>query len=431
MGGGQAHSDPPDKEEDRKSPLAAVAGLRLQDAPILFLLYFHTAIRAELTELRRLAVAAAADGKSDSYSREFVVELFRRFEFLKLVCKYHCAAEDEVVFLALDAHVKNVACTYSLEHESIDHNFDSVFYCLNALEGSENTSKALQELVFCIGAIQASICQHMLKEEKQVFPLLVKQFSFQEQASLVWRFIGSIPVILLQDFLPWVISFSHPDEQEEIKNFVREVVPKEKSLQEVVVSWLDKKHRTGFEFHIELAKGVQPLDGPISIKSKFKFHLIKNPLGWMKAPCFQTNTGNNPIDGLLFWQGAIQKDLKEILAELHQVKTSSCFQNLDFIVLRLKFLADVLIFYCNALEKLFYPVLVDVSDIQLSLPAQDLYIASDIKHLLYLVNYNSQKGITENEFVKELCQKLESFVRNIDIKFSLQENEFLSGIPHH
>lgn len=233
MGGGQAHSDPPDKEEDRKSPLAAVAGLRLQDAPILFLLYFHTAIRAELTELRRLAVAAAADGKSDSYSREFVVELFRRFEFLKLVCKYHCAAEDEVVFLALDAHVKNVACTYSLEHESIDHNFDSVFYCLNALEGSENTSKALQELVFCIGAIQASICQHMLKEEKQVFPLLVKQFSFQEQASLVWRFIGSIPVILLQDFLPWVISFSHPDEQEEIKNFVREVVPKEKSLQEV------------------------------------------------------------------------------------------------------------------------------------------------------------------------------------------------------
>ncbi|KAB2053368.1 hypothetical protein ES319_A12G183300v1 [Gossypium barbadense] len=423
MGGGQAHSDPPDKEEDRKSPLAAVAGLRLQDAPILFLLYFHTAIRAELTELRRLAVAAAADGKSDSYSREFVVELFRRFEFLKLVCKYHCAAEDEVVFLALDAHVKNVACTYSLEHESIDHNFDSVFYCLNALEGSENSSKALQELVFCIGAIQASICKHMLKEEKQVFPLLVKQFSFQEQASLVWRFIGSIPVILLQDFLPWVISFSHPDEQEEIKNFVREVVPKEKSLQEVVVSWLDKKHRTGFEFHIELAKGVQPLDGNISIKSKFKFHLIKNPLGWMKAPCFQTNPGKNPIDGLLFWQGAIQKDLKEILAELHQVKTSSCFQNLDFIVLRLKFLADVLIFYSNALEKLFYPVLVDVSNIQLSLPAQDLYIASDIKHLLYLVNYNSQKGITANEFVKELCQKLESFVMNIDIKFSLQENE--------
>lgn len=204
----------------------------------------------------------------------------------------------------------------------------------------------------------------------QVFPLLVKQFSFEEQASLVWQFIGSIPVILLQDFLPWVISFSHPDEQEEIKNFVREVVPEEKSFQEVdpllysyvnlnnlpdgnkfkqilkvVVSWLDKKHRTDFEFHTELAKGVQPLDGPISIKSKFKFNLIKNPLGWMKAPCFQTNTGNNPIDGLLLWQGAIQKDLKEVLAELHQIKTSSCFQNLDFIVLRLKFLADVLIFY--------------------------------------------------------------------------------------
>ena len=86
----------------------------------------------------------------------------------------------QVFFLALDAHVKNVACTYSLEHESIDLLFDSVFCCLNALEESENISKELQELVFCIGTIQSSICKHMLKEEKQVtllFLLLVIPFS--------------------------------------------------------------------------------------------------------------------------------------------------------------------------------------------------------------------------------------------------------------
>ncbi|KAK8537558.1 hypothetical protein V6N12_043716 [Hibiscus sabdariffa] len=437
MGGGQTHSDPPEKEEEEEeeqqlqSALSAVSGVRLRDAPIHLLFYFHTAIRAELAELRRLAVAAAEDGKSGSYSREFAAELLRRFEFLKLVCKYHSAAEDEVVFLALDAHIRNVACTYSLEHESIDHNFDSVFHCLNELEGSENTSKSLQELVFCVGTAQSSICNHMLKEEKQVFPLLVKQFSFQEQASLVWQFLGSIPVILLQNFLPWMISFFPPEEQEEIKNFVKDVVPKEKPLQEVVVSWLDKKHQEVFDFHTELAKGVEPLDGSIFIKSKPKFLLIKKPLGWMKAHCFQTNIENNPIDCLLPWQGAIQRDLKEILAELYQIKESSCFQNLDFIILRLKFLADVLILYSNALEKLFYPVLVDVSDIQLSQPTlaiQDLYIVSHIEHLLYLLHRDNEKRIPENEFVGKLSEKLESLVMNIGKTFRLQENEVFSVI---
>ncbi|XVF09170.1 hypothetical protein REPUB_Repub07fG0068500 [Reevesia pubescens] len=429
MGGGHAPTDPPYKvaEEERPLPLPSVAGVRLADAPILLLVCFHTAVRAELAELRRVAVAAAADGKSESHSREFAVELSGRFEFLKLVYKYHCAAEDEVVFLALDAHVKNVACTYSLEHESIDPLFDSVFCCLNALEESENISKSLQELVFCIGTIQSSFCKHMLKEEKQVFPLLVKQFSYQEQASLVWQFIGSIPLILLQDFLPWMMSFFHPDEQEEITNFIKEVLQKEKLVQEVVVSCLLKKHQTTFGFHTELAKGVRPLDGPSSIKDKFKFHFIKRPLGWKKMHCFQTNVGNNPVDGLLLWHGAIQKDLKEILAELHQIKISSCFQNLDFIVLRLKFLADVIIFYSNALEFL-YPVLVDVPNIQLSLPIQNLHIASHIEYLLYLLHYNDQRGMPTNEFVEKLCQKLESFAMNVDKQFSLQEKKLFPVI---
>lgn len=113
----------------------------------------------------------------------------------------------------------------------------------------------------------------------------------------------------------------------------------------MIVSLLGKKHQTALAFHSVLAKGVQPLDGPTSIKGKFKFHFIKRPPGWMKLHFLQTNVGNNPVGGLLLWHSAIQKDLKEILLELHQIKISSFFLNLDFIVLRLKFLADVLVFY--------------------------------------------------------------------------------------
>lgn len=169
--------------------------------------------------------------------------------------------------MALDFHVNNVTCTYTLEHKSIDDLFNSISDCLNVLmEKEESTSKQLQELVFCIGTIQALICQHMLKEEKQVpcllffifllfyhfiensrlhlshycipilvqvFPLLMQQFSTKEQASLIWQFLCNVPIMLLEDFLPWLTSFLSPLEQEDILHCIKEVVPEEKLLQEV------------------------------------------------------------------------------------------------------------------------------------------------------------------------------------------------------
>lgn len=67
----------------------------------------------------------------------------------------------------------------------------------------------------------------------QVFPLLLQQFSSKEQASLVWQFICSVPVILLEDFFPWMISFLSPDEHVSVVHCIEQVVPKEKYLQEV------------------------------------------------------------------------------------------------------------------------------------------------------------------------------------------------------
>lgn len=77
-----------------------------------------------------------------------------------LLCKM------QVIFLALD---KNVASRYSLEHRSIDELFDSFFQTIDALlMDGESNPEACRELLFSIGTIQALICKHMLKEEKQV-----------------------------------------------------------------------------------------------------------------------------------------------------------------------------------------------------------------------------------------------------------------------
>lgn len=67
----------------------------------------------------------------------------------------------------------------------------------------------------------------------QVFPLLIEKFSFEEQASLVWQFICSVPVMVLEDLLPWMMSYLSHEENTEVKNCIKDVVPTEDSLQQV------------------------------------------------------------------------------------------------------------------------------------------------------------------------------------------------------
>lgn len=80
---------PPDIASTSSSSASAV-NARLSDAPILLFVYFHKAFRAQLAELQFLA------GDTVRYGSDLAVELRYKFDFLKLIYKYHSAAEDEV-----------------------------------------------------------------------------------------------------------------------------------------------------------------------------------------------------------------------------------------------------------------------------------------------------------------------------------------------
>lgn len=62
--------------------------------------------------------------------------------------------------------MKNVARTYSLEHEGESVLFDQLFALLG--NDMENEESYKRELASCTGALQTSISQHMSKEEEQV-----------------------------------------------------------------------------------------------------------------------------------------------------------------------------------------------------------------------------------------------------------------------
>lgn len=67
----------------------------------------------------------------------------------------------------------------------------------------------------------------------QVFPLLIQKLSTEVQASLIWQFICSVPILLLEEVLPWMVSFLPADKQAEVTQCINEIAPMEKALQEV------------------------------------------------------------------------------------------------------------------------------------------------------------------------------------------------------
>lgn len=67
----------------------------------------------------------------------------------------------------------------------------------------------------------------------QVFPLLIEKFSFEEQASLVWQFLCSIPVNMMAEFLPWLSSSISSDEYQDMHKCLCKIIPKEKLLHQV------------------------------------------------------------------------------------------------------------------------------------------------------------------------------------------------------
>ncbi|KAK4257144.1 hypothetical protein QN277_006769 [Acacia crassicarpa] len=347
-------------------------------------------------------------------------------------CRVNCYNWLIVIFPALDVHVKNVICTYSLEHDGIDDAFNSIFQYLDELmDPNVNISKPSQELICCIGILQATTFQHMQKEEEQVFPLLLQKVSIEEQASLVWQFICSVPIMLLQEILPWMVSFLSADKQAEVQKFLNEITPMEKELQEVLIAWLGSNSQI-FTEDRSLNEVVQCADGFLHKKRprglsycNNNFKAISNK---MKENCSDVEDRANQVNVLYLWHNAIKKDMKELLEELHQIRNTTCFHNLDSLLIQLKFFADVLIFYSNAQKKFFHPVLSELANGWLTKSSEQFLGESHIEDLQQLLLYDAESGIPLPDFVEKLCRELELFMTRINKKFAFQETEVFPAI---
>ncbi|KAF7819891.1 zinc finger protein BRUTUS-like isoform X1 [Senna tora] len=397
------------------------------ESPIFIFLFFHKAIRNELDALHRLAMAFATGNRSDIHP------LFERYSFLRSIYRHHCNAEDEVIFPALDIWVKNVAQTYSLEHEGESDLFDHLFELLNSTV--QNDESFPRELASCTGALQTSVNQHMAKEEEQVFPLLIEQFSLEEQASLVWQFLCSIPVHMMAVFLPWLSTSISPEESQDLRKFLSKIVPEEKLLQKVIFGWLEgKSGAITVESSVDQSQ-VQGCHRPLT-------HQIEK----VNCACESTTTGKrkysessldvsdtagtHPIDEILLWHNAIKKELSEIAVETRKIQLSGDFTNLSAFNERLQFIAEVCIFHSIAEDKVIFPAV----DGQFSFFQEHAEEESQFNDFRCLIEAIQDEGATSNseaEFYSKLCSHADHIMETIQRHFHNEEVQVLPLARKH
>lgn len=397
-------------------------------SPILIFLIFHKAIRSELDKLHRAAMAFATGGGD-------IEPLLGRYHFLRAIYKHHCNAEDEVIFPALDIRVKNVAWTYSLEHEGESELFDQLFELLNSNTHDDDSFR--RELASCTGAIQTSLGQHMSKEEEQVFPLLKEKFSFEEQAALVWQFLCSIPVNMMAEFLPWLLSSISPDERQDMLKCLCKIVPEEKLLQQVIFTWTEGKNTINMRKSCEddpqfqcCKIGASQLMDQIE-KGSCSCELSKRgKRKYLESDCnVSDSTEMHPINEILHWHNAIKRELTEIAEEARKIQLSGDFSDLAAFNERLQFIADVCIFHSIAEDKVIFPAV----DMELSFAQEHAEEESQFNSFRCLIESIQSAGAksTSAEFYAKLCLHADQIMDTIQKHFHNEEVEVLPLAREH
>ncbi|EFJ08658.1 hypothetical protein SELMODRAFT_447967 [Selaginella moellendorffii] len=352
--------------------------------PMFVIVYFHKAIRLELERIHETAMSMDRSSGQDFRS------LAERYNFLREIYEHHSQAEDEVIakviLPALESRVKNVARSYCLEHVVENDLLNEMSQLLSTHLGDQ-TDSSWQEIISCTEAVQRTVCQHLSKEEGQVIPLLMQYYNREEQASLVWQFMGNIPVKLMEIFLPWLASSLTLEECKHMELCFREIVPAEELLQEVITEWFKRDH------------------------SKFRLGANRAPKTTPK-PAKQAGTDvrfitRSPLNDLLHWHQAIKRELLNITEEIKDLTSLATLSE------RMEFVSKVWSFHSAAEDKFVFPPIGK----KLDHAVQDEVCSEALRVLENTLknNCSSTAVITQAELLLDA----------VEAHFSIEETEFL------
>jgi len=118
--------------------------------------------------------------------------------------------------------------------------FEQLGQLLSSATSQTGAARAstVRQLVCKVEAIHTTLRKHLAKEEAQLLPLLLRHFSYPEQAELVAQFLYCIPLDTVERVVSWLRPAVPPSELRQLLAYLREVVP-DNLLLELLVTWLN------------------------------------------------------------------------------------------------------------------------------------------------------------------------------------------------
>lgn len=227
-------------------------------SPLREIVYFHEAIRSAMSSFAH--EAKVLHEGSSSVSPEQLQALAERHRFIRAVCQFHSASEDEVVFPVLHRVVSGVkkrdgssdiipadssTHTHRCEEDHLSETarFEELGRLLGdvkacARRGAKEVAELTGELSTVAQKLSRSMSIHMTREETDVLPILMKTLCQAEQRHIVWKLVQAMPLRLLERFMPWISAkLDEKDVEDWLENIRKASNSTQKPLVELLSEW--------------------------------------------------------------------------------------------------------------------------------------------------------------------------------------------------
>ena len=248
--------------------------------PLREILYFHEAIRSALASFADEVQSLQRSNHKVRIDPSTLNDLAERHRFIRSVCLFHAASEDEIVFPALrrlaaakalalrkdvdarpsagqDKHFDH-ACKHDHlgefgQFEKLGRLLGDVKACVR--RGASEVSELTRDVSEAAEKLSRAMRAHMEEEERDILPLLMTELCAAEQRYLAWRVLCAMPLRLLERVMPWVVAkLRDEDAREWLINIRRAAPPHDAPLVQLLELWANRGFRSA-------EKGEQSADG--------------------------------------------------------------------------------------------------------------------------------------------------------------------------
>lgn len=174
--------------------------------PVSEILRVHKAFRVELNVLLRRCKKIPADGTIPN--PRSLVSLAQFVAFLRKMVMDHSEAEDNIILPRMEERVPGISEAYRGEHCDERKLFYDLAQCLQELQcvaDESDCTRLVQKLHGLAQTLRDEMVSHLEREERDMWPVLRKHFTVEEQSEIVALIFGQMSADQLREFLPWLI----------------------------------------------------------------------------------------------------------------------------------------------------------------------------------------------------------------------------------